>query len=514
VSDSPSVLSRFVAWRPLPAVIGGGLFALVMGWTLLATPRYRSEALLQVQQARSSGMVSEMLADLPAGDLLGLGKDDLETQVGVLRSRRVLDAVIDSLGLDIVVVEPRAAGEALVSLKTQRVPGQEVEAVITLRRGDAGRWTVSAEDLKPALTLVESIGSADTLRVGPHSIALLPALASSDVATMRLQISPRYETRRRVESRLDVRRQGSGADLIALSFDDPDPLRAAAALDRLLAEYLDFARRAARGDAGTTVSELRRQVEEQRRQLSAAEDALRRHQEATGLVLPSEQGAAQVKRYAALRGTLDQLEVEREALSRLIALVEQRARESSDAAATYRQLATFPTLISNRAIQDMLQALLAMENDRSALRVVRSDENADVRQLTSRIREIETDLLRISRQYLESLDGQLAPTRAALAAVDAELGALPEQELRFIRLLRERTILNEGYVALQQQLRLTEVQDALRLDDIRVVDAPEASSVDDPYFPRVGVHLAIALLLAFAGAGAVALGRSAILSGE
>ncbi len=514
MSDSPSALSRFVAWRPLPAVIGGGLFALVMGWTLLATPRYRSEALLQVQQARSSGMVSEMLADLPAGDLLGLGKDDLETQVGVLRSRRVLDAMIDSLGLDIVVVEPRATGEALVSLRSLRVPGQEVEGVITLRRAEGGRWSVTAEDLKPTLTLAESIAAADTLRVGPHTIVPTAALASSDVNTLRLQISPRYETRRRVESRLDVRRQGSGADLIALSFDDPDPLRAAAALDRLLAEYLDFARRAARGDAGTTVAELRRQVDEQRRQLSAAEEALRRHQEATGLVLPSEQGAAQVKRYAALRGTLDQLEVEREALSRLIALVEQRARESSDAGSTYRQLATFPTLISNRAIQDMLQALLSMENDRSALRVVRSDENADVRQLTTRIREIETDLLRISRQYLESLDGQLAPTRSALAEVDKELGALPEQELRFIRLLRERTLLNEGYVALQQQLRLTEVQDALRLDDIRIVDAPEAASADDPYFPRVAVHFAIALLLAVAGAGAVALGRSALLSAE
>ena len=139
----------------------------------------------------------------------------------------------------------------------------------------------------------------------PVHVVLRTTWAARELNTLRLQITPRYETRRRVESRLDVRRQGSGADLIALTFDDPDPLRAAAVLERMLAEYLDFARRAARGDAGTTAAELRRQVGEQQSRLTAAEESLRRYQEATGLVLPTEQGAAQVKRYAVLRGALD-----------------------------------------------------------------------------------------------------------------------------------------------------------------------------------------------------------------
>lgn len=503
---------RFLLWPPLPWVVGGGLFAVVVLWTLLATPRYRSEALLQVQDRRPAGIASELLADLPGSDLLGLSQDELETQVGVLRSRRVLDAVMDSVGLDVVVESPSTAEATLVRVRTQREAGQEVEGEVTLTRGAPGRWTVRAEELKPALTLPESVGDGDTLVVGVHRIVILPAAGEVGVDEIELAISPRYLTRRTVESRLDVRRQSSGADLIALTFDDPDPRRAAAVLERMLAEYLAFASAAARGDAGTTVAELRRQVEDQREQLAAAEEALRRYQQRTGLVLPTEQGAAQVKRYATLRGSLDLLAVERDALASMVALVEGRAQGREDPSRSYRQLATFPTLISNRAIQDLLQVLLGLENDRSALRLVRSDENADVRRLSERIGELESELLRISRQYLESLDGQMAPTRAALAEIDAELNALPEQELQFIRLLRERTLLNEGYLALQQQLRITEVQDALRLDDIRVVDAPEAANPDDPYFPRLAVHLAIALLLALSGGGAVALLRSALLS--
>lgn len=502
MTDSPSLLQRLARWSPLPWLVGGAAFALVLLWTLTATPRYRSEALLQVNDQRPGSGFSELMADLPAGELLGLGNDQLETQIGVLRSRRVLDAVMDTLGMDVTVVAPRAEGQPIVHVRSARVPGQEVEGVLQLS-ADGDGWTVTADEMEPALTLPSRLGAGDTLAIGHHRVTLAPDLAARGITRITLAIAPRYVTRRTVESRLDVRRQGSGADLIALSFDDPDPLRAAAVLERMLAEYLDFATRAARGDAGTTVAELRRQVEAQQQRLAAAEDALRRYQEQTGLVIPTEQGAAQVKRYATLRAALDQLEVERDALSRLLVLVEGRA--GAGGSATYRQLATFPSLIGNRAIQDLLLALLTMENDRSALLMVRSESNPDVRRLSSRIAEVEGDLQRIGRQYLESLDEQIAPTRAAMQAIDDELGSLPERELRYLRLLRERTILNEGYVALQQQLRITEVQDALRLDDIRVVDAPEAADPDDPEFPRVLVNLVLGLVLALASGGAVAL---------
>ena len=51
-------------WRPLPWGVGAGLFALVAVWTFVATPRYRSEALLQVSQQRTTGLFSEALAEL------------------------------------------------------------------------------------------------------------------------------------------------------------------------------------------------------------------------------------------------------------------------------------------------------------------------------------------------------------------------------------------------------------------------------------------------------------------
>jgi tyrosine-protein kinase Etk/Wzc len=512
-------LDRIARVRALPWVTGGALFALVVAWTLLVTPLYRSTALVQVSSERPGGGLADAVSSaIPGGALLGLSKDELETQVGVLRSRRVVDAVIDSLALMVRVAEPGLSRASLVDVLVD-ADGTDVEGTLRFTRANGG-WTVAARDLTPAPPLPTDLRAGDTLRVGGVQIIPLTVLGAPEVAEFTLSLVPRFVARNELMERYEVRRQSAGAQLITLSLDDPDPVLAAAILERVLAEFLDFTARTARGDAGTTAAELRRQIDAQQSRLTAAEEALRRYQEATGLVLPEEQGAAQVERYAKLRATLDALEVERDALARLLAIVNARAASTAGAAATdavgstgaeaFRQLATFPSLITNRAIQDLLLALTTLENDRSELRLVRTDNNADVRQLTARIEEIERQLQRLGTQYLESLDEQIAPTASAIAALDAELVAMPERELRFIRLYRERTILSEGYLFLQKQLRQTELQDALRLDQVRVVDAPSVSHPDDPYFPRPLVNLVLGLVLAVSAGGAVAALQSSL----
>jgi uncharacterized protein involved in exopolysaccharide biosynthesis len=502
------MLARLARVRALPWVVGGAFFALVVAWTLLVTPLYRSTALLQVSSERAGGGLADAVANIPGGGLLNLSKDEIETQVGVLRSRRVVDAVIDSLGLTVRVTKPRASRSELISARLA-AEGGDVEGTVVLRRGDGARWSVTGRELVPSTTLPAELAAGDTLRIGALHVTLAPSAGGSNVREITLEVVPRYLARRALLERLEVRRQSTGSQLISLSLDDPDPVLAAAVLDGVLREYLEFTARTARGDAGTTAAELRRQITDQQTRLAAAEDELRRYQERTGLVLPEEQGAAQVERYAKLRGTLDGLEVERDALARLLKLVNDRADGASSPEA-YRQLATFPSLITNRAIQDLLLALTTLENDRNELRLVRTDNNADVRQLTTRIEEIERQLQRLGTQYLESLDEQIAPTSSAIGALDAELVRMPERELRFIRLLRERTILSEGYLFLQKQLRQTELQDALRLDQVRVVDAPSVSHPDDPYFPRPLVNLVLGLVLAVASGGAVAAFQSAV----
>ena len=56
--------------------------------------------------------------------------------------------------------------------------------------------------------------------------------------------------------------------------------------------------------------------------------------------------------------------------------------------------------------------------------------------------------------------------------------------MRYIRLVRERTVLGETWVILQKQLKQAELQDVLRQEKVRLVDAPSVPQVRDKAFPR------------------------------
>jgi uncharacterized protein involved in exopolysaccharide biosynthesis len=355
-----------------------------------------------------------------------------------------------------------------------------------------------SDEGRPPLELARG----DTLRVAGVWIRLAPvdSLAS---ASFTLRVRRRAEVRRALEDRLDVRRPEIGSRLVAIRFDDEDRDLAAAVVGVMIDEYLAFRAREERGEMGSTAAELRRQVDTVRVALREAEEALRRYQESSGLVVPEEQAAQQVKRYAALRAELDQAEARRTALAAVLAVVQGRAAGGTISGA-YRQLATFPALFENQAVQDLVQTLVTLENQLSDLRLRRTDENRETRQLLARIAELDRSLLTTGMQYREALDEGVRTVRGALAGIDAELGRLPAQTMRYVRLAREREVAEERFVLLERQLRQTELRDALRLDQVRVVDAPVVAEADDPEFPRPAVHLVLALILAGAAAAATA----------
>ena len=102
----------------------------------------------------------------------------------------------------------------------------------------------------------------------------------------------------------------------------------------------------------------------------------------------------------------------------------------------------------------------------------------------------------------------------ALAEIDRELGVLPERQVALLKLLREQKIASEAYVAIERQLRATELMEAVRRDAVRVVDAPVAADEKDPQFPKPAVHLALAIVLAAAAAASVVALRGALLAGD
>ena len=504
-------LARRIALRRwLVLGIAFTVFAAVAIYAFAATPRYRSAARLRIDTqsqgpSAMSALADQASASLPggAGGLLSLGRDELETEVGVLRSDRVADATIDSLALGVRLTSPSGSRAAVLSTRVID-PAVDADGKLTLTRMGGGHYRVEHKKLDDVPNLPTAMIPGVPVQIGGTIVTLIPKLLGAGPSKIVIKFLPRYEVHKLLEKRLVIARQEGGSRLVEVSFEDPDRVLAAQLVNTLIGEYIAYSTRTERNQDTTTVAQLRFQVDSTARKLAAAESALRAFEERNRLIAPEEQASAQVKRISAISAHVDAISTERNALARMLAIIEQKSRGGTDATA-YRQLATFPSLITNRAIQDLLQSLVDLENKRAELGVRRTDANPEYKQLTDRITEIERQLYRIGPQYLESLDQQLAMTVRTVTALADTLNAMPGAAMQYGRLVRDRTLFEATYLALQKQLKQAELRDVLRQDRIKVVDVPRVANPDDPAFPKKAVMLALGAVLGIALALTVAL---------
>ena len=495
---------RVLRRRMLLLAISLGVLAVVTAWTFLATPRYRSAALLRIDSKNSSPAIPDALKDIAgAAGGLGLGKDELDTDIGVLKSSRMLDATIDALALTVLVTKPADDRERV--LRARILDSTDVSGTLTFTRRVDGRYDLTPAELEEAGKLPATMAAGDSVRVGSVMLALPENLRAAGPPKIKVRLLPRYQAQARIEKRLTIRKQEGGSRLVEVAFEDPDRRLAAAVIARLVREYVSYANAVDQVESGSRLDSLRSAVATTHVQLTAAEDQLRAFQSRSRLIVPDAQAEQQVKRIAAIDARNDAVRIERNALERLLTLIRERSRGGADPTA-FRQLATFPSLISNRAIQDLLQSLIDLETKRSTLTVTRTNENVEVQQLSSRIAELDSQLYRLGTQYLESLDQQMTSTDRAVSTLNDTLDQLPANSLQYLRLLRERTILNETYLQLVKQVKLSEIQDLLRNEKVRVIDSPHVANADDPVFPRKGVQLLLGALLAITLSLAVGIG--------
>src|SRR5690606_27139978 len=125
-------------------------------------------------------------------------------------------------------------------------------------------------------------------------------------------------------------------------------------------------------------------------QLRFASDALRRHQEQTGLLSPAVRTAAEVEQGMNLQSRRQELETD----ARALAQVMTRGGEGRLAA---RSVASYPTLIQHAAVNQLLARLSDLEARRTELLDRRTAEDPDVQLVQLEIAETQDRILEIAR---------------------------------------------------------------------------------------------------------------------
>jgi capsular exopolysaccharide synthesis family protein len=487
--------------RGLVAGITAAVMVLTMALTLYMSPRYESEAALRIVGEKSSaGGMLEKLGDLgDLGALTGLGGDDLDTDLGIMRSRRMADPVAEAVGLHVELRSPRRPRSEV--LQVVSAPRDRAVGVYTLERQPDGSYSAKVEESEEPVALPRRVQIGAPFQVGGVTLALNPALRNKAPESVKFQIRPFREAVDELQEALVVDRQEAGSRLISLAYRNKDPRLAADVVNRLADGFIDYKRTTSTGESRSSATVLREQVASYRTQLAAAEDRLRSFRENERVLAPEAEAEAEIKRSGEMQLSFDEMRVEQASLRRLLA--EVRNAPPGSGTSPYRKLATFPAFTKNETVSNLVNTLTSLDNERLQLLARRTEEDEDVRLLTARITGIEQQLLRLAEDYQRSIDLQLGAADDALARVGAGMAAMPGRDMQFVRLTRDVKLLNEVYLLLQARLKEAEITEAVTQDAAQVVDYGLVARKPASPQPVLNLILSLVLGLMMGVAGAI-----------
>jgi len=450
-------------------------------YTYYTVPVYESTATIRIEEERSELPVLDVLQTLSTGS-------EVETEMEVVRSRTLAEAVVDSLALQVVLMAPRGVSR-VVMMGGIYVERWAPEGLYVFDAAPDGSFAVTEE------TTQVSIGTA---RVGepialPGATFTLKAPAAEE-DQIKVWVGTFDETVQGLQQSIAVSRTNREAAIITVRYQSTDTQNVRLVPNTLGDLYMARGQRERKTEATSTVAFLEDQIDTLSLQLRRAETDLTDFREEAQAVSIYAEADAQVAEMARLQGVRSATEAEREALQTLVDEIDQEV-ESLDPLqpSPYTRLIFFPTLFRNQASSALLGNLNEAVSARSQLLQRRTLEDPDVMNLTLRIQDVETQLRSTATTYLQGLENQVAGYDRTLEQVGIDLERIPSEQIQQERLTREKTVLDEIYTLLQTRLQEARILEAVQDATVRIVDP--AILPADPIKPRAALNLLLGLIV-------------------
>lgn len=446
--------------------------------TLLWPPTYESRVSILVKPVDREGGGIPGLAVLERLER----STALETEMELIRSRRVIEPVVDELDLH---VRARENGDEAWNHVIRS--GLEADA-----KAVPGKYLVEAES-GTGFVVRDDNGGRTIARGAPGSTLAFSGvslnLPDDPEGEITLEIDPFSRAVAKTRKQVVVSLANQDGDLLEVVCQGRTAEGALGLCEAVSAYYVDLKRDLQRSEATVTAEFLRGQVSDYARRLAVAEDSLKvfkREEQAVALV---EQASEEVRQYAGIKARRDAVDAERRALSSVIGRIEG----SNGGDERYRELASFPAFLGNQTIADLMNSLTQLETRRSDLSQRRTKQNPELAALDRRISAIDRQLRDLAVSYERSLASEVRSLDRVVGGSLSRLERYPERQVEAARLEREVTSLGVLYNLLETRLREAEVAVAVDQPNVRVVDV--ASVPLEPSSPRPLLNLALAIVL-------------------
>ena len=389
-------LDSFFQYGRLVAVVFCTVFGAALLYALLATPVYRADTLLQIDARPRSALIP----GLPGTErgLSELERTMVSAEIEVLGSREAMLPVIAAMGADINVSGARRYGFVPIGARHGievpefGLPDSQLDRDFKLTV-EAGRWELT--DDKGLLVRGGNVGKTEHFPLA-GGVAWIRVQAPADVPKTKLTVSKSSLVLAHTDimTRMRMFESSRESGVVRISYEDSNPLRAAALLNGLVARYIDLSIQRKQDESGKALANVESQIPEILSRLEASEDALSKYQQKSKAAPPNTEADALLRQRGDLERQGVELRIKRDLLSQTL------TASHPDLAGVLRQIATVEGALGRlsgdagrlpvqyrdvvrlqREVQSQTQVYTAMLNQAQQLRINGTGWMPNARQL-------------------------------------------------------------------------------------------------------------------------------------
>jgi polysaccharide biosynthesis transport protein len=467
-------------------VVAAGLIALGVAWwqERNAVPVYTAEVLLE--QRREAPLV---------GGEITRGGGDFGSQAELIRSRAVIAAVMDSLGLQLRILEPGAERTGVLG-QVEVDPDVRPAAYALVRKGST--LLLLASD---GTDTVATAGVDDWV-AGPDFRLRLADPGVLDGKPLHFTFRNRQAAVERLQRSIRVE-PGRGPSLIRVRYSDPDPAIAAAVVNSVAAAYQQHRAEAAREAASRRREVIARQLVELADSLDTAQELVVEYQRSAGLD-PGFEGGQLMSMVLETETEIRTLRFQESLLESLVAGLRDAQRQDES---VHRILSLGSDLVpAGPSLHNRLQQLEIERSRLTASRFGRTEGDPQVEVLDSLMASTRGQIRIAAEQGLEHLRVRLRGAEQRLASLRAELGGTPGRTAELARLRQRADAVQDVVDVLVDRYYEAQVAEAVEAGDIAVVDPAPVPLWPDPSQARLKymVTLMAGLMIGLFGTFAIA----------
>ncbi|MDD5306087.1 MAG: polysaccharide biosynthesis tyrosine autokinase [Deltaproteobacteria bacterium] len=460
-------------WRTV-ALVFGVVMAAAAAYLLVAVPKYRASGVIQVSAPEGDSAMMFKMAGIER-------PSSVETEVEILRSRRIVGEAMRSLGLNIVRPIPPVTLDLFITLRGASPVPSEVKALRRAIRGlkiaDTVSTPIEAEFKRGAdgSLSVRLDGEGRARRVAPKgtyenggvTFLLADAAGLKPGAAITANLVPDALAIEDLAESLSVENVGGSrtdTGLVRITFEDADRATSRDLVNAVMKAYMAFALEWRTMTADRSVIFIEGQLESIRKALEGSEKDLQAFVETEGAVLLPDQAKEMIANSAKLDLEYKKIGIQEEMLGMVAGEITRASKGNRSPALTGN------FLFEDMLLGDVVGKLNELEMKREALLADMTETHPEVVRLTEEVRRLREQVLGLVKAARDRIVEQRRVMDRSQGEIQDRLLTFPDKERKMAMITRNMEVNHQLYTFLMTKLEEARILKASTTTDKRVID--------------------------------------------